>query len=189
MKKFIGICLLVSPLRAGDAHSGNAEVRVTIPHSPSINTLNMLDINGDGAIDEQEERMCEFAMSAYFYQRNVSRHRIVPRLRRRIRAGGDSPEERESLQELKQFLALRNVAELRDQRPLQVLQSMVLSATTEALQEIEKEAALNKQLADERWSRKKALITTLVSNGITALLGLTSSLLIYYMGGNNGSSQ
>src|SRR5690606_33465977 len=136
-------------LQAGAADRAIREVHVTIPSAlrtlaepmnipeapalhpvPRVMDFQTIDLNGDGTIDPQEERMAEFAMQSYFYQRRVNRTRVLPYLRSHIRHASDSPVagEREGVHALRRLMSGDR---LEDERALRGLQDLVLNATTE----------------------------------------------------------
>jgi len=153
--------------------------RSELRHVESVQDLTRLDLNGDGRIDEEDERMAEFALQAYFYQRNSTRHRVLPYLRRRVRQASDSPlqYEREGVEALRQIMRGER---LEQEHPVAGIQELVLKAVTEALHSTEEEAMNYQQEAHRRVPRRRCVCTAAVSSSITAVMGAAVALIIKF---------
>jgi len=161
-------------------HRLEVSVPSTADHIPVFMDLESFDMNGDGNIDEDEERMAQFALSVYFQQRRISHRLIIPALRRHIRQDSDSPIEhaREGVLCLRRMMSGQHINP--EDRPLRYLQDLVLNATTETLQQTEEEAIRSRREADKRITKRTAIIM----NSVVGLAGLAAALIVHFTQGN-----
>ena len=148
------------------------DLRVTVPEHHFID-LEAFDINHDGVLDEDEEKLAQYAVSLYFKQRRTGYHTILPSLRRHIHAASSSPgtPEGDSILALRRMVSTNSI--MAGDQALTYLQNLVLKATADALVETE-------GIASRRISKKTAAI----GSSVIGLLGIASTLLVHYTQGN-----
>jgi len=180
-------------LRVEIPHTLSEPLEIPPPPSPPrlhavarVSNFETLELDASDAHASEEERLAEFVLHTYFYQRRVNRQRVLPYLRHRIRQASDSPvsSEREGIHALRRLVGGERIAEGRE---LLSLQDLVLNATTEALQSVEEESIHQGAEVKRRVTKKKAICGAAVSSIVTAILGVAATLVVHFTQGNCSS--
>lgn len=126
--------------------------------------VTVLDLNGDGKVDEVEARICDLAISSYLAEHHVDCKRVEKHFKRHFRTLSGSPvfHDRRKVAEIKRLAASDEAVD--DPLGESELRKLALKAVADSLQEVEKEA-------ESRIKKRNALLGTLVASGVTA--GLT----------------
>lgn len=128
--------------------------------------LQPFDLNGDGIIDEEEEKLCRFAIDAYFSEHKINKDKVKVHLKKYIQDANNSPlsEERETVAELRRVMSGETSGATSRSGSLPLI---LLKALATTLQDTEQTSI----------PKKKAYGTTI----ITGLLGVASTLLIKFI--------
>jgi hypothetical protein len=158
--------------------------------------LAVFDTNGDGIIDENEERICMTALNTYCNSKNVDKSKMVDLLRRYSfkslsplrSASPPIPMFRSAVPEDPQPQFRSAPAEHHIAIPVQIqtiqqssamgFTSVLLQAMTDALKRSEEQ---NVNFEENNVDKKKAFGAT----GFTALVGLATTLLVHYLSPKN----
>jgi hypothetical protein len=163
---------------------------------PLPQELSVFDTNGDGIIDDHEERICMTALDTYCNSKNVDKSRMVGLLRnyslKNISPArpaspplpmfrGAAPEDQQP--QFRSAPAEHHVA-IPSQRPNGQQSSslgftaVLLQAMTDALKQSDLQ---NANLEENNVDKKKAYSAT----GFTAAIGLATTLLVHYLSPKN----
>ncbi len=152
------------------------------PHlysSPTIMHLSQLAI--DAQHNDEDERMSEVAISAYFRSTHTHvRDYVKPFLKRLIREAHDSPqrEHREGIGSIRRMMS--GIGDREDQRALRYIHDMVTEATQGAIIDQQKKIDEMQEKLSTLWSKKKAGVAAGVTGIVTALISAGVTLAITF---------
>jgi hypothetical protein len=162
---------------------------------PLPQDLAVFDTNGDGIIDEHEERICMTALDTYCNSKNVDKSRMVGLLRSyslknispirpvqsplpmlRTAMPEDQPQFRSAPAE--HHVAIPSQRPNGQQSSALGFTAVLLQAMTDALKQSDLQ---NANLEENNVDKKKAYSAT----GFTAVVGLATTLLVHYLSPKN----
>jgi hypothetical protein len=186
------------------AHNAKADFVLAVPNlhalaqhgRPLPQELSVFDTNGDGIIDEQEERICMAALDTYCNSKNVDKSRMVGLLRsyslknisplrltspplpafRTAAVENHQPQFRSAPAE--HHVAIASQRSNDQQSSTLGFTAILLQAMTDALKQSDLQ---NTNLEENNVDKKKAYSAT----GFTAVLGLATTLLVHYLSPKN----
>lgn len=134
--------------------------------------------NNNPEMDE-EEQLCNFALTVYFHNTKVSFHMIFPYLKEKIRRAklSNSAQERAAVEVLKELF---NGKYVKDTKKLSYLQSLILQATANALEAKNKESLFHMQEAENRVTKRNVALISAATGIITTAITAMVSLLINF---------
>jgi hypothetical protein len=186
------------------AHQAKADFVLAIPNLHAVaqqqrnlpQELAVFDTNGDGIIDENEERICITALDTYCNSKNVDKSRMVGLLRSYslknispIRpvasplpmsrsAAREEPQPQFRSAPIEHHVAIPVHAQNVQQHSALGFTSILLQAMTDALKQSDQQ---NSDLEENNVDKKKAYGAT----GFTAIVGLATTLLVHYLSPKN----
>jgi hypothetical protein len=198
---FLSFNTFLSAFENGAAsHTAKADFVLAVPNLHAVaqqqrnlpQELAVFDSNGDGIIDENEERICMTALDTYCKSRNVDKSKMVDLLRRyslkniiplrpasppipMLRSAvPEEPQPQFRSAPTEHHIAIPVQRQTIQQSSAMGFTSVLLQAMTDALKQSDLQ---NANLEENNVDKKKAFGAT----GFTALVGLATTLLVHYL--------